>query len=1187
MPSNSRLFVKPFIGGINTELSSVEDAILNTSDELNCTILPEGIRGRRLGFNIERDGAWIEGIAKDATSVYYWDNVGKRDFDYIVVQRDNVLHFFIYSGTNISVQKIENTVDISKYIVNSSSDKTLKYASISGELLVVGDWIDPLKISWDFDSSSFKVEKVNIKWRDLIGLDDGLEIDQMPAELTPEHKYNLYNQGWDKYVYDKDNNKSHAVDKFKSTISLFPSNNMLHYLDKRGDTTSDYDTFELMKHYYGNTPAPKGHYILDYFSRSRTKVSGIVVENTASVEKFENAVIMHRTKKESDMYINALKDGSAYAMTHALNPEAAPVYFQPSTTVNSLTIHIYDACLQNGSPFPNTRWGMYERDYDELRKDLGFRDWYTGPVQLELYGVDAEGKEYLIKTEEYVISKEGRIGDLAISDVWNFDDTLEYDRYFLKINCLNFEDLQWAIAGYWKVDLQIYSTEGGGQLKSEDLIKGRIKDVVCFSGRYFYLVDDTVLFSQVLTETGQGYDKCYQEADPTSEEINDVVDTDGGYVKFPAMGYGKALKTFNRGVLVFGESSVYGLISPAEQIFTATSYDIVELSRAGLIGPESVVSTSDRVFYWSPLGIFQIGISEQTGNTIVAQSVSINTIQELYNNIPNFSKEHCKGVYDYVNNRIYWYYPTDEKHIEKLSGCLVLDLTHNAFMQFKVGEPSSSIPSIAAVCNTPNAFEIKPTMYVRVNGEKVVTDSSPVIAAEEQEDNFKRWTAIKHLVDTGDGRFSFGDYNSREFKDFDEHSYESYMVSRPIMFTGFSTFGSAIQDTANDKQVPILQTLFKRTEQSPLTSAPAPVEHVYKLKDDVSYISADPEYDITSDTLSKHSVAKAFIFNDKGLFKSCKIRVDVKDFKGKVIDLGAELICDKVTKKTINVYNKTVTNDYMYLEFDEALDTPHLNYAVRVVAEIRRGEVSKEKIHFTATFVQDRVSPLLPVFSGFKKIEVEDTEKLYSVGDFTEEYRLNARIPSMYMTAFQIEAIPPETLVDKNWKVAWECRTDGNSNLFNVYRDYVSYGTSSKEYPTETAFDSSIQYVNNLSKLLKVGLKSYNYNRTDWKGTKVRYKIAGLVPQYETAEVIKPKPNYIAPSGANIRMRWGWSLTDRSNRWDMVQNGYRPQKDFMHDEYVESRIHVRGRGKAFQVEIRNDGNKDFRLAGMNIMVRSK
>lgn len=1031
MPSNSRLFVKPFIGGLNTELSSVEDAILNTSDELNCTILPEGIRGRRLGFNIERDGVWLEGIAKDATSVYYWDNVSKRNFDYVVVQRDNVLHFFIYSGTTISVQKIDETIDISTFIVNSSLDKTLKYASISGELLVVGDWIDPLKISWDFDNSSFKVEKVNIKWRDLIGLDDGLDIDQMPSELTPEHKYNLYNQGWDKYVYDSNNTRTHAVDKFKSEINLYPSNNMLHYLDKRGDTTSDYDAFEIMKHYYGNTPAPKGHYILDYFSRSRTKISGIVVEDSASVENFENIVIMRRSKRESDNYINALKNAEINAMTYALNPEANPVYFQPDASVNSLSIHIYDACLQNGKPLKNTEYDIYKRDFDDFERDFPFREWYTGPVQLELYGVDIEGEEYLIKTEEYIISKNGRVGDLAISDVWSFDSALEYDRYFLKINCLNFDDYQWTVAGYWKVDIQTYSIEGGGYLKSEDLIKGRIKDVVCFSGRYFYLIDDTVLFSQVLTETGQGYDKCYQEADPTSEEINDVVDTDGGYVKFPSMGYGKALKIFNRGVLVFGDSSVYGLISPAEQIFTATSYDIVELSRAGLIGPESVVSTSDRVFYWSPLGIFQIGMSEQTGNTIVAQSVSINTIQEIYNNIPTFSKENCKGVYDYVNNRIYWYYPTDEENIKKLSGCLVLDLTYNAFMQFKIGEPSSNIPSIVAICNTPNAFEIRPTMYVRSEGYRVVAGNSPVIAAEEKAD-FKRWTAIKHLISDDENMFSFGDYNSREFKDFDKHVYESYMVSRPIMFAGFSAFGNAIQDTASDRQVPILQTLFKRTEEFPLLN-----NKVYDRRIDVTKLVKNTD---------KYSDADW-------------------EWKGYIGGNGEKY-------------------DTIYIQMNRALLNPVPN--------------------------------------------------------------------SMRLEIYADGGTGAQIILDR---FVW----DGNSTFKRI------------DLPRGTVADNG-----GLLILLEV-----------WNGGEISQPEIDLNVKSYGDKYVPDVYKYVAESSANIRMRWGWSLNDRSNRWDMVQNGYRPQKDFLHDEYVESRIHVRGRGKAFQVEIRNNDNKDFRLAGMNLVVRSK
>jgi hypothetical protein len=78
---------------------------------------------------------------------------------------------------------------------------------------------------------------------------------------------------------------------------------------------------------------------------------------------------------------------------------------------------------------------------------------------------------------------------------------------------------------------------------------------------------------------------------------------------------------------------------------------------------------------------------------------------------------------------------------------------------------------------------------------------------------------------------------------------------------------------------------------------------------------------------------------------------------------------------------------------------------------------------------------------------------------------------------------------------------------------------------------------------------------------------------------------YIGQSGAYLRMRWGWSNSDKSNRWDLIQSCYRPQKDFLHTDYVSSLLHVRGRGKAIQIEIRNDKDKDFRLANINLLVR--
>ena len=48
-------------------------------------------------------------------------------------------------------------------------------------------------------------------------------------------------------------------------------------------------------------------------------------------------------------------------------------------------------------------------------------------------------------------------------------------------------------------------------------------------GRIFYAVDSTVSYSQVLVSSQQA-GNCYQNNDPTSETIPDLLDTDGGVI---------------------------------------------------------------------------------------------------------------------------------------------------------------------------------------------------------------------------------------------------------------------------------------------------------------------------------------------------------------------------------------------------------------------------------------------------------------------------------------------------------------------------------------------------------------------------------------------------------------------------------------------------------------------------------
>ena len=854
--SDSQLFVAPFIGGLNTEQSTVTDLPTYTSDELNCTIYPEGLRGRRFGMDIERDGVVSSSGVTAPTSFqgFLWKNVGKTALDFVVYQVDTKLHFYDAATKPFSVSKNSTVLDISKYIVDIKRfyEYPVKFVSGADFLLVVSKHLKPIMITYDFSNASFSMSEVDLKYRDFDGVEDGLKIDETPSALSNFHKYNLLNQGW----------TLQQIEQVHKDKSYYPANNMQWFVGK--DNSGAFNTTELLNHYFGNTPAPKGHYILSYFDRDRSRASGIY---GGSARKLTYA---YRNTWKSDRSFRAV-----------VIPTFTSEFPSSDGTATQATVQM-------------TR----------LFRKTWKRSWgpWTGNVTLHIEGLNSSNEWVIVRTNTHYFygTGEGEDGTQEIFTM-QWENSTAYQKY--RLRCV-FEDLGHGQGGEaetrWPCGVTCVATlaiaEDGDPFVGERITTdNRVTDVAYMAGKFFYLVNDTVLFSQTVTDEGKGYDKCYQDADPTSEEISDLLPTDGGYVKFQTMGDGMALKTFNRGVLVFGRDVVYGLISPSDGRFTATEYDTVELSRAGLIGPQSVVSVANSVYYWSPLGIFRIGVNQQTGSTMVAENITQLTIQRYYNNIPQYAKEAARAVFDFCNNRIYWFYPTDGSDLAKLDGVLMYDLNYSAFCPFKISDGGK----VVAVFETVNSYEISPTLYLRAGGQRISAGDQYVTAKEEVTD-YNRFTAVGHCILKDTNQISFGDFNSREFIDWDGSSFDSYMVSRPITYIGLSRYGKEVGDTYYNKQVPILQTLFKRTEEGALT-------------------------------------------------------------------------------------------------------TPN---------------------------------------------------------------------------------------------------------------------------------------------------------------------------------------KYIAASGAYIRMRWGWSLTDTSNRWDLIQNAYRPQKDFMQDEYVESRIHIRGRGKSYQIEIRNDDNKNFRLAGINTLVRS-
>jgi len=265
---DSRHFIAPFVGGLNTEQSDVQDLPATTSDELNCSIYPGLIRGRRYGMNIERDGRVLRMTTKDKPRVfqgYFWMNVAKTSTDFVVYQVDTKL-FFYTAGTRPFSDSLNSAgLDLSSYVtdINNFYNYPIKFISGGGYLMAVSKYMEPLKISYNFDQGQFDIEIINIQIRDLDGVPDGLKVDETQVTLTDEHHYNLLNQGW----------TTATINAYHTAQNNYPPNNFQWFIGK--DSSGNYSTTELLKHYFGNTPAPKGHFIVNYFNKNRAAVSGI------------------------------------------------------------------------------------------------------------------------------------------------------------------------------------------------------------------------------------------------------------------------------------------------------------------------------------------------------------------------------------------------------------------------------------------------------------------------------------------------------------------------------------------------------------------------------------------------------------------------------------------------------------------------------------------------------------------------------------------------------------------------------------------------------------------------------------------------------------------------------------------------------------------------------------------------
>lgn len=341
-----------------------------------------------------------------------------------------------------------------------------------------------------------------------------------------------------------------------------------------------------------------------------------------------------------------------------------------------------------------------------------------------------------------------------------------------------------------------------------------------FSGRVVYLNGNTVYISEVLNDRLSNAGKCYQDADPTSEDISDLVDTDGLTIPIVQASSLRDLSVVGSTLYIFAENGVW-YISGGQGGFKATDFSVGKISDNGVVAHDSVVNVEGSPIWVSSNGIYTVNRDTVSGEPIPV-SLTDNTIKTFFNNIPSDSLAKVRGVYDRFSSKIYWLYKDSSDAYTGDSpyyynNALIFDVNLKAFYPWKISSLSTFSPYICGCFETPAVTTgTAEDEVVLSDGESVTLTNGDIVSVTYDtlialNTGLQFITLIPSLVTTT-SRLGFSKFSNISLTDWEKYAilqgedegadYDSYLE------TGFEIQG----DVLRFKQAPYIVVHCKRTE---------------------------------------------------------------------------------------------------------------------------------------------------------------------------------------------------------------------------------------------------------------------------------------------------------------------------------------------------------------------------------------
>ena len=329
-----------------------------------------------------------------------------------------------------------------------------------------------------------------------------------------------------------------------------------------------------------------------------------------------------------------------------------------------------------------------------------------------------------------------------------------------------------------------------------DIETSRFKAVESFAGRIFYAGLESaknsgvVLFSRQI-ETLKELGDCYQSNDPTSEDISDLLDTDGGLIRIPDAVNIKYLYAFGAFLFIFADNGVWSL-NGVDGVFRATEYSLRRVSYTGMLTAESFAEAEGVPFWWSKTGIHTLQFDEVSNNP-TEQNISLPTIQTFWDNIGSNTRSLVQATYDRLNKKIYWAYPNaGEPNANKLNNFLILDIPLGAFYPWKVSDQTSSTNYIMGL-TTYSGYGSDDTVLdvILPNGDDVVQGVDDVVSTQLTDFATGDPAIVLLIRDGATGKLTMGSFSGDDYLDWGTANYSSYAEA------GYEFFGDLLlQKTA-------------------------------------------------------------------------------------------------------------------------------------------------------------------------------------------------------------------------------------------------------------------------------------------------------------------------------------------------------------------------------------------------------